>query len=1175
MTKNTKKCPHCGGSHPELSGKGITLTLVEYDVEDLGALFLGIYDTVYCHEQELPILGVQPTVEFLSDAPLAHYLVVGTLAVPFQDTVVEEARANCLTLSADLEPQLLVSMDALREVVRIKLQNNIQEFNQVITAPDEDARMEVWANFCIRHFAAAKIALDFPSALISISSPVHGLTLKGEDVIPLLADYQAMSWVGLWVSRVKTDKKAPNLGAQLNTRFYRNVLLPGAAEKALTYLNIIEREIRHRSFHSEYSLQAIRACICDLAQMDNPQSRHWVDLFFKAELGLRVGDPQAQLDVQCLTLTQKQAQATIHYPQALEVVTEILMHGKNPLGWFDALEDVATKAGHPGLLGAAVAALVKDVFKESTVDQLTRLIRSALEDESAFPDVDSFLRQATQGLVDGGHLDDLELLAQNVIALKPNSKPLRAAVYSWLGSSLKQLDECQRFLEIVGYEVPKWEEKLPSKLRIRLWLERSNALRMIGHAIKALNLIQVVVHSTGSLKDPTDVDEVADYAVARLNHAILQREAGAPDLAMAELETLLTLKVLRVDLRIHILKTLANAYRHMGRLDMMVKCCQQSVELAVKPFDNVKPEAEVNLALALAIYERYDEAITLLNEVDMEIGVQPSILFTATSAWLTIIINTNVSWTGREALRKIVKTLSHLVAQTAKRGSLKYHLTCLRLLGSIAELSDNKDRARTYWERIVKLCDEQQQPASYLELLPLARNAFRDGHIELACDYLLSLPTALAVDAGQAMDTAAVAEGLAPLIRRQLDELVPIVWDTRRYEELRLIAEMRRNVVSRSQRYLNEDLSAIELEVRENGLSDKALSTLAPEIGRIGILEWIDCPEWIACFITIIESTGNVHCHLLEYPEINLDKLASDMHYSLRDWHKERPGDPFNSPVWCKFEEWLTSELSEYLEDDDHLVVIEHKRFTGLPWHVAAAPRWSCSYAGGWTSLLTFLGHPKAAPAKTLGVACVPSSHESKAVLTAFNQSVARSVELARQLDFKLTKRKGKACDKQSFSRLLMQVGVCKVLCHGRSLQFTSEVDLMLAHEGTLPSLNRFSTSNTVSRMHEFGWRDGRWLKVSSPIIFTAACSTGLAHIVGVGERVSLLNGLSSAGTRTLVAPRWDAVTISVLPILDDAIKRYLSGMTVAAALRAACYEANEHAPRWLAWTLSIEGDWR
>lgn len=1175
MTENTKRCPHCGYSHPALNGKGLTFTFLEYEVEDLGALFLGLADNVYCDEKNLPIAGVQPTVAFLAAEPRAYYLVVGTLDVPCQDIVVEEARAYCHTLNSELEPQLLESMDVLRGVVRNQLAHNFQELIRVMTTSDGDVRLRDCANLDIRHFAAAKVAMDFPQVLINISSQVQGHPLTGEDIILPLANYQAISWVSLWGSRVKMGKKAPNLGEQLTRRFYRNVLLPGAAEKALAELNRIEREIHPRSFQSEYALQAIRACICDLAQMDNPHSHQWIDLFFKAELTLRVGTLQARSDMQCLIVTQKQAQATVHYPQALEVVTHILTRGKKPLEWFESLEAIAAKAGHSGLLGAAVAAIVKDVFREHTVDQITRFIRSALEDGSVPAAFDSFLRQATQGLVDAGGLEELERLTQNIIALNPKSNSLRATVYSWLGSVLKQLDECQRFLELVGYEAQKWEKSLPSELRVPLWLERSNALRMVGHTIEALNLIQVVVDLIGNLKDSTDVDEVADYAVARLNRAILLRETGAPDLAMMELERLLTLKALRVPQRIHILETLANAYRHMGRLDMTLECCRQSVGLAVKPFDEARPAAEVNLALALAICERYDEAIALLSTVEMEIGAQPSTLFTAASAWCTIIVNKGAPGKGREALRKIVKALNDLLVKTAKRGSLKYHLMCLRLLGSIAELSNNKNRARTYWERILELCDEWKQPASYLELIPLARNAFRDGHIDLACAYLLSLPEALAIHAGQAMDTAAVAIGLAPLIRRQLDELVPLVWDTRLYEALRLIAEMRRDVVSRSQRYLSDDLSAIESEVRNNGLSDEALSALAPENGRIGILEWIDCPEWIACFVTIIESTGNVHCHLLEYPEINLDKLASDMHYKLRDWYKERPGDPFNLPLWCEFEEWLTCELSEYLDDDDHLVVIEHKRFAGLPWHVAVAPRWSCSYVGGWSSLLAFLGHPKATPAKILGVACVPSSHESKPVLTAFNQSVARSVALARQLGFKFAKRTGKACDKESFSRLLKKVGVCKVICHGRSLPLSNEIDLMLAHEGTLPSLYRFSTSNAGSRMHEFGWRDGRRLKVSSPIIFIAACSTGLAHIVGVGERVSLLNGLSSAGARTLVAPRWDAVAVSVLPILDDAIQRYLNGMTVAAALRAACLEANQYAPRWLAWALSIEGDWR
>jgi hypothetical protein len=57
------------------------------------------------------------------------------------------------------------------------------------------------------------------------------------------------------------------------------------------------------------------------------------------------------------------------------------------------------------------------------------------------------------------------------------------------------------------------------------------------------------------------------------------------------------------------------------------------------------------------------------------------------------------------------------------------------------------------------------------------------------------------------------------------------------------------------------------------------------------------------------------------------------------------------------------------------------------------------------------------------------------------------------------------------------------------------------------------------------------------------------------------------------VAPRWDVEPEFVLPILDSAIGFFVEeNLRLGDAVHKACTEAK--APRWLAWSLAVEGDW-
>lgn len=167
-------------------------------------------------------------------------------------------------------------------------------------------------------------------------------------------------------------------------------------------------------------------------------------------------------------------------------------------------------------------------------------------------------------------------------------------------------------------------------------------------------------------------------------------------------------------------------------------------------------------------------------------------------------------------------------------------------------------------------------------------------------------------------------------------------------------------------------------------------------------------------------------------------------------------------------------------------------------------------------------------------------------------------------------------CDRERLGALLEGCAVVKLLCHGHVSEDEREVALMVAANGQLPLKLPQAADTVVGRAHRFSWRQIAQLERAPRLIFSAACQSARAHIAGQGERLGLFPPLRQRGARAIVAPAWK-IEVAVLNILDDAFETHLAGnVSLARALRAACRKAEEQhqVPRWLAWSLTIEGDW-
>lgn len=1160
-------CPHCGASQDALNGLGLTLFLTDIDVALLVELFERRLDNLACEACGEPT-GVAPTIELVMRKPDALWIVLGTLMQPHRAQVVPTFVESARGLDPQLAPEFLDSLDALRNRVCARLGENLAAIQSLSTAKDRDTLSTLLRNTHARHFAAALIALGCPSAGIGLNLLRQGETSPAVDLVEAVAHFQADAWFNLWLTWAfkPADPANQDFTLDLDRHFVAGVGFKDAPLAALEKLATATRG-KSLSFRAEYCLEAVRAAIHQLAGTENANADRWAVLFFTAELDARLGNAQAREAVSPLLVSDERARATIPYRSAWDAIARIAAHAfaKEVL---TALGEIATKAGHAQLMTDFLNQGVKHKDAKPSAAKVLKIL-AAVKQRLSDPDVlVQTVRRVTLPLREAGMIEALEEVADTVIRAN-RSIAVRGGIEAWLGECLKELRAPQRFLDRVGAHPRDWEQRLTPAAKAALWTERSNALRLVGRFDEALGIVDEILRlaATGRLSP-------SDQRAARRNRAILLREVGAPDASVAELETLLeqSAGIARID----VLESLQVGYHQLGRDAEVLRCAEEVVALCVGPASGHAHRARANLALALVTLDRYDEATDHLLALDAQLQPDPFVIFPVASAWITMLSNTTGAPTRTlQAIRHVAGVLQTLYREAEARDDVAAVLGALRLLGLLAEQA-RLEEAEGIWALALSASEHYAQAPGMYELLALARRAYARGDTEAGRSHLSRLPEALGSSGAQALDIAGVSDTVEAAIRASFNQLTKTVLErSTSFQDVRLVAEMRRDVIGRTQRLADKDRSAGERRALQAGLSDTALARLAPRRGRVAVLEWVEVSQHIACMVTTIEHSGAVSARWLQAPEVDLASLKSKLAVRLRDWTPARPGDPFDLPAWEALEAWLLDALGSLLQPDDHVVFIEHEEDAGLPWHVAAGARWSSSYASGWGMLLA-ISDAAIAPIARCGIALVPRFRESEEVQRALEASATQMQGLAEKLALPIVQRRGASCDGAALRELLGSTDALALLCHGYVSGGDHEVALMVAHNGALPPAHSVAAGSASGRAHRFGWRECRGLARAPRIVYSAACSSGVSHVVGMGERLGIFPALRAAGTLTLIAPRWDVVASVFLPVLDQVCAANIGqGMPIGRAVREASLQAQTAHPRWLSWAMSIEGDWR
>lgn len=814
------------------------------------------------------------------------------------------------------------------------------------------------------------------------------------------------------------------------------------------------------------------------------------------------------------------------------------------------LQLIAESAGHPRLIRSV--ARDAPLFAAASSDILKQALAHAagLGEQSRLVEG---LRHVLGVLRTSGRTSELAEMTDYAIGLGDGSDTTRARLLVQLGSAAKDARTPTLFLEAVGDTPRPWEADLGDHERLSLATERSTALRMTGRADEAFAVLSPFRKLT--------FDEDTTWRL-EFNLVMIERDQGDLGHGLDAMERLLLTAPDR-DTRFLARQSLARVATALGRHRNAVDHLAAAIALAQGPDLSQVPTLRAHLAALLAAEGDTTGALDELAELEPELDGGSQAALGAADA--VVVLLERGEDLDDDLVRTTYERLLTLEQEADARGDRTVRASAVRVRARLRELLGDAQGAIDDLESLLSFA---QDPFALAALAVLHSQL---GQVEPARARLLALPDALRHEYGATQDTASLIDATGRL-HAEIQRVSTVMMAGRPAPfDVRLAAELSRDAIGRARAWRRGPASPPSREALTDRLSDAHLASLAPARGTVWVMEWWQGADGVVTLQTRIGSDRTVGFRSLSAMPVEAPTVAAEVLTRLQNWWPGRPGDPLAHDGWEKLQSWLAAEMAE-ATDDDHLVVIEHAAFTGLPWHAMDVP-WTTSYIPSWSALLDLPCAP-AVPAR-VGMLSVPVRSDSPTTVEAFRQAVLTFAQDATQFGLVADLRAGPSADIDAVRDLLSRNDIVTLLCHGLIDPDQRELALLVARNGELPTQHPIAAASPEGRAHRITWRALQDLDHGPTLILSGACSTGQGLVAGMGERLGLFGALRSTETRAVVAPAWDAVAADVPQQLGHIRNLVLTGSPLAAAVRATCDTYASRLPAWRSRVLCIEGDWR
>ena len=408
--------------------------------------------------------------------------------------------------------------------------------------------------------------------------------------------------------------------------------------------------------------------------------------------------------------------------------------------------------------------------------------------------------------------------------------------------------------------------------------------------------------------------------------------------------------------------------------------------------------------------------------------------------------------------------------------------------------------------------------------------------------------------------------------------------------DLRLIADFQASVVlsrhlwtqSKPNEYVDNSDGLIV------GLNDQQLSQLAigspTDDGTIAVLQAFNATSGIYLLLTEI-SHGRIISRLLPWQskERDIVKLIHEISSRLALRSPAQKRDVLDQHrSWNDFSVALREAVDACISSGTHLCIIPGP-LSGLPLQLILGQNHPLNYVPSLS--IAHLLHRQRLQMEN-GQNWRPISvhdfivwrvGEKPQSVEYFRSSSASLEANLSALGVQYTRTEGVLGSREALVQALQTAKCVRLSCHGRARERSLHFELVVAAGGQLPPADPTALDGVLGQRFLVDWQTIATLRNCAPLVFSAACASGLAISLIGGERVGLERPLFRAGTLAYVAPQWPVPVADIQPLINRIITTYIANpiRTLATIVFDEVNAAvSEGMPNWVARSVSVHGDW-
>lgn len=720
-----------------------------------------------------------------------------------------------------------------------------------------------------------------------------------------------------------------------------------------------------------------------------------------------------------------------------------------------------------------------------------------------------------------------------------------------------------------------------------LLTEEGNALRTLGQKEQALYKYQEI--RTLSSDDMT----IPNVRVNERNMAIVLRELNKPTEAIKILNCLLSHTEL-VE-RSEVLHSLSECFLMIGEISRAADALNDAI--SVVPKGNIGDFTRLRLLISLGLLEvhkgKTQEAIRTANDALLIAKNLNDTISTGMAAMIFLkAYRSSMRCENTDATNKIneyINILKRIISLPEEYKPQSNHLTAMQItLAETLAIRGSIDEADKLLDGVVPKAGSYNS-LDWAVLSLRARFASQDGdhehartYLNMAHDHILNTVDSLQ----EQNDNFQLLWDKEYLQAQMAEEFIRAYKaDKAKFSDLRRIADFQASLILSRKLWGDEEKSFEANAYEDNNLCKIAmLETNYKSVDQFSIIQAFKATSGVYMLLTRI-SEGSVTNVLTKVGEDiqQIQHLTDLLLNKIRMWSPAREGTPISGCLeWHELSNIIYSKVRSLIAPGTILCIIPGP-LTGLPLHWILGSDYPLSYFPSLQVALVLhnkrlkLDGGSTWRPRTFSDFVVWRYRERPNIVNCF---LLASEKLSRDLlplGIETQIIKAENGTREALLEALQNQECVRISCHGSSRPHLQRFELLVSVDGELPPADPMAIDSDIGKRFLLNWSDINKLTSCAPIVFSAACSSGISMEFKGGERIGLERPLLRAGALAYISPEWPVPVEDIQGLINNIITRYFGNpkepLSVS-VFKEVNLAIKTGVPEWVARSIAIHGDW-